>query len=102
MIRNGCIYLAMLDAMQVAPQSDLANWTPSSNVQGFGGAMDPARNPSTTKAVVAMERTDKSGNSKIVSSYTLPPTGEGNFGQIITTIAFSTQFISKIVVFIQA
>ncbi|MFN7702322.1 MAG: 3-oxoacid CoA-transferase subunit B [Deltaproteobacteria bacterium] len=86
MIRGRHVDLAILGAMQIAANGDLANWAiPGGKVMGIGGAMDLA---SGAKRILVMTtHVTNKGEPKLVERCTYPLTARGCVNRILSELA---------------
>jgi len=86
LVRGGRLDLALLGALQVGANGDLANWMiPGRFAPGVGGGMELAQK--ARRVVALTTHCDKAGNPKLVAECSLPLTAPRCVDRIITDMA---------------
>ncbi len=85
MIRGGHVDVAIMGALQVDEQANLANWAvPGRPLLGVGGAMDLAQG--ARRLIALFTHSTKEGRSKLVRQCDLPITAFGRVEVVITEL----------------
>ena len=86
MIRGGHVDVAVLGALEVSVNGDIANWAvPGKDVLGVGGAMDLV--VGAGRVVVTMTATSSNGRPKVVGACTYPLTAAGAAAVVVTELS---------------
>ncbi len=87
MIRGGHVDLTVLGAFEVDVQGNIASWMiPGKLIKGMGGAMDLVAG--ADNIIVTMTHASKHGESKLLSTCSLPLTGAGCIKKVLTDLAY--------------
>lgn len=85
-IRGGHVDATVLGALEVSQDASIANWIiPGKFAPGMGGAMDLL--VGAKRVIVALQHTDKHGESKILKECSLPLSAKGVVSLVITDLA---------------
>lgn len=85
MIRGGHVDLAILGALQIGANGDIANWSvPGGRTMGIGGAMDLAAG--AKRVVVLTRHLTKTGAPKLLRRCTYPLTATAVVERVITDL----------------
>jgi 3-oxoacid CoA-transferase B subunit len=96
MIRGSHVDIAILGALQVAGNGDIANWAiPGKDILGVGGAMDLVAG--AKKVIVTTQHCTKNGEAKILKSCEYPITAKGVVSMLITEYAVFSFIDGKMV-----
>ncbi|SET33697.1 3-oxoacid CoA-transferase subunit B [Thalassotalea agarivorans] len=87
MIRGGHVDLTVLGAFEVDVEGNIASYMiPGKLIKGMGGAMDLVAG--ADNIIVTMTHASKHGESKLLSSCSLPLTGKGCISKVLTDLAY--------------
>ncbi len=87
MVRGGHVDLAVLGAVEVDCQGNIASYMiPGKLIKGMGGAMDLVAG--ADNIIVVMTHASKHGESKLLTECTLPLTGAGCIKKVLTDLAY--------------